>query len=108
VQRGECTLIVSAITEAELLVRPERDGNVDAIERITDLLSENGILVVNVDRRIARRSAMVRAGSSLRLPDAIIVATALQTACEAIVTNDGAWRKLKDIPLVLLDELKSR
>jgi predicted nucleic acid-binding protein len=105
VQRGEASAFVSAITEAELLVRPERDGNREAVERITDLLSEDGFYVINTDRRIARRSAALRAHNGLRLPDAIIVATAIQTRCDAVVTNDAAWRKVNDLPLVILDEL---
>ena len=105
VQRGEANLIVSVITEAELLVRPQREGDLEAIERIGDLLSEDGIYVVGVDRRIARRTASLRAEKRLRLADAIIVATAIETECEAIVGNDGDWRRLNEIPFVCLDDL---
>lgn len=98
-------IIVSAITEAELLVRPEQTSNSEAIQRIGDLLSEEGIYVIEVSRRIARRAAALRAKSGFKLPDAIIVATAIQTACDAIVSNDGAWARLTDIPFVHLDEL---
>jgi len=105
VQRGDTSLIVSVITEAELLVKPEKDGNNDAIERISDLLSEDGFYVIDVNRRIARKAASLRAQSGLKLPDAIIVATAIQTACDAVVGNDGAWRKLTEIPFVDLGEL---
>ena len=98
--------MVSVVTEVELLIRPERDNDQDAIERIQDLLSEDGIQVVNVDRRIARRAAAVRAHyQRLGLADAIIVATALSTDCEAIVGNDGDWRRLTDIPFVCLDDV---
>jgi len=97
--------MVSVITEAELLVRPERDGHPEAAERIGDLLSEDGFYVVAVDRRIARRSASLRARTNLKLADAIIVATAIETGCDAVVSNDGAWRKLNEIPFVRLDDL---
>ena len=40
-------------------------------------------LVVTVDRRIARRAARLRGLQGLKLADAIIVATATETACEA-------------------------
>ena len=104
-QRGDASVIVSVITEAELIVKPEKDGNTEAIERIGDLLSEDGIYVIDVNRRIARKAASLRAQSGLKLPDAIIVATAIQTACEAVVGNDGAWRRLTEIPFVDLGEL---
>lgn len=106
VQAGDLSIIVSAVTEAELLVRPERDDNHAARERIQDLLSESGIYVAGVDRKIARRAAAIRARTRLRLPDAIIVATALETDCEAIVGNDGQWPNGDfSIPVIRLDEL---
>jgi predicted nucleic acid-binding protein len=116
VQRGQASIIASVITESELLVRPERDGNRDAIERITDLLSEDGIFVVDVDHRIARRAAALRGaalreaakrtekGSGFKLPDAIIIATAIETGCDVIVSRDGGWRRVTDIPIVHLDD----
>jgi predicted nucleic acid-binding protein len=109
VQAGSLSVIASSITEAELLVRPERDGNEAAKERIEDLLSENGIYVVGVDRKIARRAAVIRAQARLKLPDAIIVATALETDCEAIVGNDGKWAKKDiEIPFIRLDDVVKR
>ena len=106
VQAGNLSLIVSVITEAELLVRPEREQNAAAKERIADLLSEDGIFVVNVERRIARRAAAIRGQKNIKLADAIIIATALETGCEAIVGNDGEWaRKLTDVPFVRLDDI---
>ena len=100
------------ITESELLVRPERDGNREAIERIGDLLSEDGIFVVDVDHRIARRAAALRGaalrndkGGGFKLPDAIIIATAIETGCDVIVSRDGGWRRLTDIPIVHLDDV---
>jgi predicted nucleic acid-binding protein len=105
VQQGQARFIVSAITEAELLVRPQRDEDAGAIERIADLLSEDGILVVPISRTIARHAAELRGRHRLGLADAIIVATAVETGCEAIVGNDGAWRRLIEVPYVHLDEV---
>jgi predicted nucleic acid-binding protein len=104
VQQGQTRVVVSTVTEAELLVRHYRDDNAEAVERVEDLLSEAGIRVLPVDRRTARGAALLRARHSLRLPDAIIVATAVEAECEAIVGNDGAWRKLTEIPYVNLDD----
>ncbi len=54
-------MIVSAITEAELLVRPSREGNAAALEKIEDFLSEDGIYVAEVTRPVARRAAKMQA-----------------------------------------------
>jgi predicted nucleic acid-binding protein len=105
VQQGDLTLIVSVITEAELLVRPERDADQEAIERVGDLLSEDGIYVAAMDRRIARRAASLRAQRNLGLADAIIVATAIETKCEAVVGNDFKMRGRTEIPFVCLADI---
>jgi len=106
VQAGQSSVIASALTEAELLVRPEREGRADAIQRIADLLSEPGIQVVDVTRRMARRAARLRSHNSLKLPDAIIVATAIETRCDAIVGNDHAWAgRVTDVNYMVLDDL---
>ena len=104
VWRGELTVVVSAVTEAELLVRPMRQRDEVAVDRITDLLSEDGFEVVDVDRRIARRAARLRTENRLSLTDAMIVATAIEAECEAAVGNDREWAKrMSEIPYMLLD-----
>lgn len=111
VEAGQATIIVSAITEAEILVRPMMDENEDAIERIADLLSEDGIDVVEVDRAIARRAARLRAAAKrtgsapLKLPDAMIVATALDARCDLVIGNDRQWTKLEGLPFLFLDDI---
>jgi predicted nucleic acid-binding protein len=105
VQKREVLVIVSVITEAELLIRPHREEDLEAVERIGDLLSEEGIQVVPVTRRIGRRAAVLRAAQRFKLADAIIVATAIETGCDAVVGNDGAWRKQAEIPFVHLDDV---
>lgn len=61
VMDGRLSIVASVVTEAELLVQPERTGDRLAVERIGDLLSEDGIYEGPVDRRIARRAAVLRA-----------------------------------------------
>jgi predicted nucleic acid-binding protein len=105
VQRRELSIVASVVTEAELLIRPLRDADDDAVERVQDLLSEEGISVAPVDRRTARLAAELRARHNLGLADAIIVATAIVTGCEAVVSNDGQWRRVTETSIVYLEEV---
>jgi len=107
VQRGELVVIASVITEAELLIRPKREGDIEAEERIQDLLSEDGFTVLPVERPVARMAADLRARHNLGLADAIIVATARLTGCEAVVSNDGKFRRVTEVPIVHLDDVAS-
>ena len=105
VRDGDAAMVLSAITEAELLVRPERDGNRDAIEKISDFLSEDGIYVVEVTRPIARRAAKLRPVNQISIADAVIMATAVETACDLLLGNDARWSKVEGIPFVRLDDV---
>jgi predicted nucleic acid-binding protein len=111
VQRGQLSIFVSVVTEAEASVRAERDEDQQALERVHDLLSEEGLYVINTNRRIARRAAKLRGtfmrtrgDKKLPIADAIIIATAIETGCDAIVGNDAAWRGKTEIPFVYLEE----
>ena len=106
---GSLTVVVSTVTEAELLSWPELQVNEEAREQIADLLSEHGMQVVPLDRRIARRAGALRSGRGFKLMDAIIIATASETGCEAIVGNDGEWaRKQVTPPFINLREIVAR
>ncbi len=106
VLRNQLVVVVSAATEAELLVRPMRERDQVAIDRITDLLSEDGFEVVDIDRRIARMAARLRTVNRLSMMDAMIMATAVEARCEAVVGNDHEWAaRVADPPYVLLDSV---
>jgi predicted nucleic acid-binding protein len=99
------------MTEAELLVKAFRHEDQEAVERVRDLLSENGVYVISTDRRIAVRAARIRGeymrgggDKKMAIPDAIIIATAIEKGCDAIVGNDAAWRGKTEIPYVFLKE----
>lgn len=67
-------LAMSASAYSETLVRPLALGHADVVESFVEGLR---ITIVPLDRSIARRAAELRAGhDSLRLPDAMALATA--------------------------------
>ena len=103
--RGLMVACVSTIVEAEMLVRPMRDRNRRAQETI-ELFFRNcpSLVMRGVDRAVARRAAAVRAASSLALPDAIMVATAIEERCDALIGNDSDMsRDLQGLPYLRLD-----
>ena len=86
-------ILIAATVYAEVIVRPLRygtDGKVD------EFLAAIGAHVVEVERLLARRAAELRARhSSLRLPDAMSLATALAGAAE-LLTLDRALQRIAD------------
>jgi len=83
-------LIVGASVYAEVLVRPLQQGT-DA--KIDEFLDATGTLVLSVDRPLARRAAQLRARHrSLRLGDALSLATALEHDGQLITLDQRLWR----------------
>jgi predicted nucleic acid-binding protein len=83
-------LPVSAL--AEILVGPTRRGP-EAVALVDRLIAALAIDLVAVDEPVAREAALLRAGSGLRLPDALVVATAIVIRADRLLTTDARWRK---------------
>jgi predicted nucleic acid-binding protein len=86
-------LVIAASVYAEILVQPMQVG---LDRRIDAFLAESGIEVVPIDRSIARRAAGLRATHhSLRLPDALALATAIERNA-GFVSLDERRRKIAE------------
>jgi predicted nucleic acid-binding protein len=96
--------LTSVLTLMEVLVLPLRAGRKGLANDYRRLLSHTkGLTLFPVDQAISERAAKVRADHSwLRTPDALQVATALEHGAHLIVTNDNRWKRLKEIPVVVL------
>ena len=61
--------------------------------------------VVPIDRAVLLEAAQLRAATSLRLPDAIHVATARLTGCSAFISNDARLRAGAGPPVIVMTEI---
>jgi predicted nucleic acid-binding protein len=64
------------------------------------------IHLFDVNRSIAERATDLRARYNLRTPDALHVATALISSCDAILTNDNGMKRVREIRVLVLDDLQ--
>ncbi|OIQ08783.1 PIN domain protein [Moorella thermoacetica] len=99
--------VLSVITETELLVGPLKKDNKKALTMVNLFLNDfPGLKVIPISRQIGQMAAAIRARTNLRLPDALIIATAKHTGCGAIIGNDLAWSKIDtsaaELPEVIL------
>lgn len=110
VESGYAQGVLSAVVEMEVLVRPLRAGDLAAYDRMDMfLLHHQNLRVAEVSRVIARQAADVRARTGLAALDSIIVATALNTRCDAIVGNDAVIAsKITGIPYLYLNDFAMR
>ncbi len=88
---GEHELHMGAGAYAEILIRPLR-GHTDA--RVDAFLDAANVQIVTIDRALARSAAKLRARHrSLRLPDALSLATALSLSAE-LATFDQQLQRI--------------
>lgn len=59
-----------------------------------------------ITRTVLIRAAEIRARYGLPAPDAIMLATAVESRTTLAVTNDYTWRKIDAIKVLLLRDLK--
>jgi predicted nucleic acid-binding protein len=84
-------IFIGASVYAEVMVRPLARGTGGRVDEFIDAI---GATVLAIDREIARRAAGLRARHrSLRLPDALSLATALMAGAD-LVTLDQRLRRL--------------
>lgn len=88
-------LAVPASAFAECLVGPARRGRL-AMQAVDAFLADLAADVEPVTRQVAVRAAQLRAkhGSRLRLPDALVLATALHLKADRVLTTDAAWPRV--------------
>jgi predicted nucleic acid-binding protein len=93
-ERGD-ELVLPASAYAECLVSPSRRGP-EAVATTDQFVDALPARVEPASRAIGAAAAALRAshGRALRLPDALVVATARVLGAERIVTTDAGWPAL--------------
>jgi len=87
-------LVLPVTAYAELLVAPARKGG-GTVERVEEALAALTVRLESVTPAIARAAAVLRARHrSLRLPDALVLATADVLGAAQVLTADRAWLKV--------------
>jgi predicted nucleic acid-binding protein len=99
--------VTSPITLAECLVLPMREHNQAKQQVFIDILTLPNLAdFLAIDATIARSAAEIRARYSLKLPDALQVASAIAAKCEAFLTNDVQLKRVSGLQILVIDELE--
>ncbi len=103
---GAISAVTSTITVAEVMVLPLRLGRSDLSQQYLDLLLNSlNLEVLPIDVHVAQVAAALRARSRVRLPDALQLAVAIASGCDAFLTNDAALKQVTDIRVITVADL---
>lgn len=104
---GQFEAVTSPVTLAECLVQPYRQGNTALAQQFVNTLTAGvGTHFAGIDA-CAEKAADFRARYNLSLPDAFQVAAALAAGCDALLTNDHAFKRVTELAILVLDELEA-
>jgi predicted nucleic acid-binding protein len=105
--KSQFTVVCSTITLSECLTKPLKESDFVLVKAYNELFETTyGLTMVSVDMEIARHAAELRAKYGLKTPDALHIATALETGCQTFLTNDMKLKQVTEIQVLVLDELE--
>jgi len=94
IDRGRIKCVVPALVIAELCAGYYQEEDEEgARELLEAFLTTPSYEIIPIDHKIACEAGRVRAELRLKLPDAIIIATAVIVKADAIITYDQEIRK---------------
>jgi predicted nucleic acid-binding protein len=103
---GVFSSIITPVTAAELLVKPLRSGRIDLADCYRDALrSLPNSKLVGLSPEAGFMAGALRAKYGLPLPDMLQVAIAMEKNSSALVSNDKAMQRIKEINVILLATL---
>ena len=89
-EEGRCRLLISVLGRLEVLVVPKRRGQDDLCRRYRDVFeSFPNLEIASIDVAVADTASDLRATHTLRTPDALHLACAIECRADAFVTEDS-------------------
>ncbi len=102
--RGEVSFVGSELLLLEVLVKPVQTGDKMLADSFRNLLKAREFALYPITEQILETAVALRV-SGLRTPDAIHAATATIAGCDQFITNDSGFRRVSDLPVLLLSNL---
>ncbi len=98
--------VTSPISLSECLVYPYKLGLIALAQDFIYLIVDGeNINFVLIDEDIGNLAAQMRARYNLSLTDALQIATAIQSNCDAFLTNDLQLKRVNELSILVISEL---
>ena len=104
-EAGQFILVCSELAITETLVRPIREDNESLEADFWAVFAAPEVQLVPATRQLWEDTARLRARTGLKIPDALHAATSLRAGCALFITNDADFRRVAELPTVVLDDL---
>lgn len=106
VMNSNICLVTSVISCMEYSVKPYRQGEIEKINALYELLDDLDAAVLAIDGQTARRAAMIRAEyTAFKALDSLQLACACMSGCDIFLTNDAALRGFQNMTCVMVKDI---
>jgi predicted nucleic acid-binding protein len=102
---GQFVIVSSELVVLETLVKPLREGDTVIEQIFRALLHAREVQLIPATLARWEHAARLRAHTGLKIADALHAATALDVASTLCITNDGDFRRVEGLPVVVLDDV---
>lgn len=104
-KKGEGTTSVLTLAEILSFEKLQQEKSLFEEEK-SKLYSTPNLEIIPVDEIIAELASILKYKYSLKLPDAIQLATAIVSKCGVFISNDNSFKKVKEIEILLLNDFR--
>lgn len=107
VSTQQINIVTSAVTIPEILMKPLQANDEALVKRYQTMFYQTrGINVISVTPSVGNLAAQLRAKHNLKTPDALHIASAINSYCDAFLTNDIALKRVNEIDVLILEDLE--
>lgn len=101
---GAVVVMTSELTWLETLTKPLRDHDTQREALFRAFLTAQEVTLLPTTLMLWEAAARLR-GLGLKTPDALHAATALEQHCALFITNDPIFKRVPNLPVVILNEV---
>ena len=98
-------IVTSELALLETFVGPLKNNDLVLLSRYEQTLKSADFELLPISEALLRDAANLRAQFNLKTPDAIHAATGLHASCVQFITNDGIFRRVTGLKVVVLSDL---
>jgi len=103
---GGILMASSVLTITEILIQPLKLGKYELALKYRQILSgSDNFNIFDINQETAFQAAELRAKYGIKTPDAIQIASGIQSKSDYFLTNDFQLKKVKEIEVILINEL---
>lgn len=99
----DASVVTSLLSRLECRTRPLRDGDAQLLAEYETFFVANRLALSEISAAVIERATDLRARYGFKTPDAIHVATAIESGAGVMLTGDSALRRCTELRVEVLE-----